>query len=35
LEFLARRLFVGASKDKKLFIGTPLYVALTDDDYVH
>ena len=34
-EFLARRLLVGEIEGKKVFIGTPLYVAQTDDDNVH
>ena len=34
-EFLVRRLLVGEIEGKKVFIGTPLYVAQTDDDYVH
>jgi hypothetical protein len=33
-EFLARRLLVGEIEGKKVFIGTPLYVAQTDDDNV-
>jgi hypothetical protein len=37
MEFIARRLFVTSvgSTYAKLFVGTPLYVAQTDDDYVH
>jgi hypothetical protein len=33
-EFLARRLLVGEIQGKKVLIGTPLYVAQTDDDNV-
>jgi hypothetical protein len=38
VEFLARRLLVtvaGCPKGAKVFVGTPLYVAQTDDDNVH
>ena len=37
MEFMARRLFMTSvqSTYTKLFVGTPLYVAQTDDDYVH
>ncbi|MGA7127542.1 MAG: SAVMC3_10250 family protein [Chthoniobacterales bacterium] len=35
VEFLVRRLLVGTIDGKEVFVGTPLYVAQTDDDYVH